>query len=370
MTLLQTFNNSHFDQSIADELDNKFNHPYYCYNYLLKHFLSDVVLFEAPDFDGCKDESPWIFVQWLNEMEQFFEWHNWAANTKVRFAKMKLIGRAQVFWEELEYMRFIKQEPAITDWEDMKAKLQTEYLSQYFRAKYLPQSYYGNSQDQQVNLSYWNNETLAPFEESKMSVHLVTNPQPTQAPSSMAQTLKNLAKEIQNTSAVLKRINTRLDSIDKSFQRMPNHLDEVASTFVQQEELTLEPLQQETKDPTLLDEEIPQESEILEDAYDVKFNFDECATNQSSRVLEDTQLDEVDKIATIVLSATEEKTPPFASLIPYIDFVIPDIFSGVVEQQTSLFFMLPKLIPDLKQVLRARIIILQHFKTRGRVFSN
>uniref|UniRef100_A0A2N9ES73 Uncharacterized protein n=1 Tax=Fagus sylvatica TaxID=28930 RepID=A0A2N9ES73_FAGSY len=137
----------------------------------------------------------------------------------------------------------------------------------------------------------------------------------------------------------------------------------------------LEPLQQETKDPTLLDEEIPQESEILEDAYDVKFNFDECATNQSSRVLEDrvledTQLDEVDKIATIVLSATEEKTHPFASLIPYIDFVIPDIFSGVVEQQTSLFFMLPKLIPDLKQVLRARIIILQHFKTRGRVFSN
>jgi hypothetical protein len=244
--------------------------------------------FEAPDFDGRKDESPWIFVKWLNEMEQFFEWHNWAANKKVRFAKMKLIGRAQVFWEELEYMRFIKQEPAITDWEDMKAKLQTEYLSQYFRAKYLPQSYYGNSQDQQGNLSYWNSETLAPFEENKMSVHSVTNPQPTQAPSSMAQTLKNLAKEIQNTSAMLKRINTRLDSIDKSFQRMRNHLDEVASTFVQQEELMLEPLQQETKDPTLLDEEIPQESEILEDAYDVKFNFDECATNQSSRVLEDT----------------------------------------------------------------------------------
>ena len=33
----------------------------------------------------------------------------------------------------------------------------------------------------------------------------------------------------------------------------------------------LEPKQQETKDSTLLDEEkVPQESEILEDAYDVK----------------------------------------------------------------------------------------------------
>ena len=102
----------------------------------------------------------------------------------------------------------------------------------------------------------------------------------------------------------------------------------------------------------------------------MKFNIDECATNQPSRVLEDTQLDEVDKIATIVLSATEEKTRSFASLIPHINFVIPDIFSDVVEQQTSLFSMLPKVIPNLKQASSARILILRHFKTRVRVFSN
>jgi hypothetical protein len=71
----------------------------------------------------------------------------------------------------------------------------------------------------------------------------------------------------------------------------------------------------------------------------VKFNFDECATDQSSRVPEDMKLDEVDKIDTIVLSAAKEKPSPFASLIPYIDFVLLDIFI-VVEQQTSLFFML------------------------------
>jgi hypothetical protein len=104
-----------------------------------------------------------------------------------------------------------------------------------------------------------------------MSVHSVSNPQPTQAPSSMAQILKNLEQAIQNTSAEL----------------------------------------QQTK-----------------------------STDQPSRVLEDMNLDEVDKIETIVLSATKEKPSPFASLIPYIDFVIPDIFSGVVEQHTSLFSML------------------------------
>jgi uncharacterized protein YacL (UPF0231 family) len=87
----------------------------------------------------------------------------------------------------------------------------------------------------------------------------------------MAQTLKNLEKEIQNTFVELKRISTRLDIVKKSCQRKPTPLEEVASTFVQQEELMLEPKQQETKDSTLLDEEkVPQESEILEDAYDVK----------------------------------------------------------------------------------------------------
>ena len=305
-----------------------------------------MVLFEVSDFDGCRDESPWIFVKWLNEIEQFFNQRSFSYATRVRFAKRKLIGRAQVFWEELKYMRFIKQEPGIIDWQNMKVKLQDEYLPQYFQAKYIPQSYYGNSQGQQGNLHYWNSQPIAPFEENKMSARLVSTPQPTQAPSSMAQALKNLEKEIQNTSTELKRINARLDIVEKSFQRKPNHLEEVASTFVQQEELKLEPKQQETKDSTLLDEEKP------------------------SRVLEDMQLDEVDKIATIVLSATEEKTRPFASLIPHINFVIQDIFSDVVEQQISLFSMLPKVISDLKQASSARILILRHIKTRGRVFSN
>ena len=231
-------------------------------------------------------------------------------------------------------MRFIKQELRITDWEDMKVKLQDEYLSPYFRAKYLPQSYYGNSQGQQGNLRYWNSQPIASFEENKLSARSVANPQSTLAPSSIAQTLKNLEKEIQNTFAELKRISTRLDIVEKSFQRKPTPLEEVASTFVQQEELMLEPKQQEMKDSSLLDEEkVPLESEILEDAYDVKINSDECATNQPSRVIEDMKLDEVDKIDTIVLSATKEKPNPFASLIPSIDFVIPNIFSGVVNNK-------------------------------------
>ena len=41
---------------------------------------------------------------------------------------------------------YIKYEPAISMWEDMKAKFCDEYLSPYFRAKYLPQSQCGTFQ--------------------------------------------------------------------------------------------------------------------------------------------------------------------------------------------------------------------------------
>jgi hypothetical protein len=60
-----------------------------------------------------------------------------------------------VFWEDLEYRRFLKQEPTIIDLEDIKAKLQDEYLPPYFQEKSLPQSYYGNFQGQQGNTRYW-----------------------------------------------------------------------------------------------------------------------------------------------------------------------------------------------------------------------
>ena len=56
-------------------------------------------------------------------------------------------------------------------------------------------------------------------------------------------------------------------------------------------------------------------------------------------------------------------------LIPHIDFVIPNE-SNAVEFKVFLFLVLPKVIPDLKQVLLVNIPILQCFKTQGQVFSN
>ena len=79
----------------------------------------------------------------MNRVEQFFEQANFANNKKVRYAKLKLRGKAQRFWKNLEYLRYMNYEPAISVWEDMKEKFCDEYLSPYYQAKYLPQSQCG-----------------------------------------------------------------------------------------------------------------------------------------------------------------------------------------------------------------------------------
>ena len=82
----------------------------------------------------------------MNGMEQFFEQASFVGSIKVRYAKLKLRDEAQMFWEDLEYVRYIKYELAISVWEDMKEKFCDEYLSPYFRAKSPPQSQFGTFQ--------------------------------------------------------------------------------------------------------------------------------------------------------------------------------------------------------------------------------
>ena len=56
-------------------------------------------------------------------------------------------------------------------------------------------------------------------------------------------------------------------------------------------------------------------------------------------------------------------------MIPHIDFVIPNEFTEVRECKILLVSVLQEVIPKLRQALRARVLILLHLKTRGRVFS-
>jgi hypothetical protein len=56
----------------------------------------------------------------------------------------------------------------------------------------------------------------------------------------------------------------------------------------------------------------------------------------------------------------DEDVVSFPTPIPHIEFVIPDKFNDVMESKAPLFSILPTVVPDLKQVLRVRILLLQH----------
>ena len=100
----------------------------------------------------------------------------------------------------------------------------------------------------------------------------------------------------------------------------------------------------------------------------MKVEVVERASDQPSTIHEDLHLGEVEEVKTTMLPMVH-KVQDEIILIPHIDFVIPNEFD-VVEFKIFLFPVLPKVIPDLKQVLLVSILIIQCFKTRGRVFSN
>jgi hypothetical protein len=76
-------------------------------------------------------------------MDQFFGWYNLSENRRVRFAKMKLSGTTQLYWEGVEESLIRRGQLPITDWVEMKTKLEK---------KYLPRSYRENLLDQWNNL--------------------------------------------------------------------------------------------------------------------------------------------------------------------------------------------------------------------------
>ena len=160
-----------------------------------------MVILEAPYFDDYETYQR-DFVNWMNGMEQLFEQANFADNKKIRYAKLKLRGKVQRFWENLEYFRYMDYEPAISVWEDMKEKLCDEYLSPYYWAKYLPQSQCGTFQ----------------VEANMMNLH--PHPHPISCPPNTfeqstqelsTKELKELMKNVQDRIAQMKQKKTQTD---------------------------------------------------------------------------------------------------------------------------------------------------------------
>ena len=57
---------------------------------------------DAPSFDGTLD--PIKFLDWLSEVEDYFEWYGLDDARRVGLAKMKLLGQAKTYWKNQEHI--------------------------------------------------------------------------------------------------------------------------------------------------------------------------------------------------------------------------------------------------------------------------
>ena len=61
------------------------------------------VKIDAPTFDGTLNPS--TFLDWLADMDHYFDWYAMSEDRRIRFAKMKLIGHAKLYWNNQERLQ-------------------------------------------------------------------------------------------------------------------------------------------------------------------------------------------------------------------------------------------------------------------------
>lgn len=115
---------------------------------------------DAPDFDGRHD--PNAFVDWLDRLEDYFEFYGMTDIHMVRFAKMKLVGSAKKYWQSVQRDIDHLGGPPIVLWAEMKQKLKDKYLPYFHKRQMM---------DDWLNLKQLNSSVsdyYARFEEMKL----------------------------------------------------------------------------------------------------------------------------------------------------------------------------------------------------------
>ena len=59
-----------------------------------------IVRADPPSFEGSL--GPRVYLDWEAGMDRYFEWYDMPDQRRVRFAKMRLLGRVQTYWMNVE----------------------------------------------------------------------------------------------------------------------------------------------------------------------------------------------------------------------------------------------------------------------------
>ncbi|KAJ4980749.1 hypothetical protein NE237_031586 [Protea cynaroides] len=107
------------------------NPPYEDYDEPIR-YQTQKVRMNLKEFHGRQD--PEAFQDWLNVLDDYFDWFNLPEPRKLQLARSKLVGSARDWWRNYEYsLMRSRREP--TTWEEMKEQLKEKYLSRSFQRR-------------------------------------------------------------------------------------------------------------------------------------------------------------------------------------------------------------------------------------------
>ena len=81
---------------------------------------------ELPTYDGSLSAE--VLLDWLSEVNKFFEFEETSEEKQVRFAATKLKGHASLWWDSVQAERRRLGKQPIKKWARMEAKLKEKFL--------------------------------------------------------------------------------------------------------------------------------------------------------------------------------------------------------------------------------------------------
>ena len=67
-------------------------------------------------------------INWINELEEYFEYEDIRDPDRIKFAKAKLKGHAKIRWQEVQLERNRRGKKNITRWDCMVDKLKKQFI--------------------------------------------------------------------------------------------------------------------------------------------------------------------------------------------------------------------------------------------------
>ena len=72
--------------------------------------------------------NPDELIDWINELEEYFEYEDIRDPDRVKFVKAKMKGHAKLWWQEIQLERNKRGKEKITRWDRMVDKLKKQFI--------------------------------------------------------------------------------------------------------------------------------------------------------------------------------------------------------------------------------------------------